>query len=146
MSGQVGAQTSPTTTFDARVAAKGDAVGPPGTTSVLTKLETGELNGKAFIVHDYAGGRIACAILGAVAAPLTLTAAGFVPYYSYTGPLVRRCPTYRCQCCRARPPMPSAARTAACSAVTQCSAATRHPHTPLSRSPARRRWRAPSGR
>ena len=117
-----------------------------GTTSALTELETGELNGKAFIVHNYAGGRIACAILGAVAAPLTLTAAGFVPYYSYTGPLVRRCPTYRCHCCRARPPMPAAARAAACSAVTQCSAATRHPHTPLSRSPARRRWRAPSGR
>ena len=43
MSAQVGAQTSPTTTFDAWVASKGDAVGPPGTTSVLTPLAAREL-------------------------------------------------------------------------------------------------------
>ena len=43
MSAQVGAQTSPTTTFEAWVAAKGNAVGPPGTTSVLTPLAAREL-------------------------------------------------------------------------------------------------------
>ena len=43
MSAQVGAQTSPTTTFEAWVASKGDAVGPPGTTSVLTPLAAREL-------------------------------------------------------------------------------------------------------
>ena len=43
MSAQVGAQTSPTTTFEAWVASKGAAVGPPGTTSVLTPLAAREL-------------------------------------------------------------------------------------------------------
>ena len=39
---------------------------------------------QAMIVHAYDGSRIGCAILGA-ATPLTLTAGGFVPYFSYTG-------------------------------------------------------------
>ena len=38
------------------------------------------------IVHAFDGSRIGCAILGA-ATPLTLTAGGFMPYYSYTGNL-----------------------------------------------------------
>ena len=43
MSAQVGAQVGAQTTFDAWVASKGDAVGPPGTTSVLTPLAAREL-------------------------------------------------------------------------------------------------------
>ena len=41
---------------------------------------------QALIVHAFDGSRIGCAILGA-ATPLTLTAAGFVPYYTYAGDL-----------------------------------------------------------
>ena len=43
MSAQVGAQVGAQTTFDAWVASKGDRIGPPGTTSVLTPLAAREL-------------------------------------------------------------------------------------------------------
>ena len=39
------------------------------------------------IVHAFDGSRIGCAILGA-ATPLTLTAGGFMPYYSHDGDLL----------------------------------------------------------
>ena len=59
-----------------------------GTASASVTVETGgtssEINGLAFVVHAYDGSRIACAILGAVS-EVTLTATGFVKYYSYTG-------------------------------------------------------------
>ena len=46
----------------------------------------GQVAGRAMIVHAFDGSRIGCAILGA-ATPVTLTAGGFVPYYSYNGDL-----------------------------------------------------------
>ena len=57
-----------------------------GSVTVDTGAEAGEIAGKAFIVHGFDGGRIGCAILGAQT-EVTLTASGFVPYYSYTDSL-----------------------------------------------------------
>ena len=42
--------------------------------------------GRAFIVHNYNGSRIACGILGATS-EVPLTAAGFLAYYTYDGEL-----------------------------------------------------------
>jgi hypothetical protein len=59
-----------------------------GMTSDSVTVDTGatsdQVAGRAMIIHAYDGSRIGCAILGA-ATQLTLTAAGFVPYFSYTG-------------------------------------------------------------
>ena len=57
-----------------------------GSYSVTTGGSSAEVAGRAMIVHAYDGSRIGCAILGA-ATPLTLTAGGFVPYFSYAGDL-----------------------------------------------------------
>ena len=57
-----------------------------GSYSVTTGGSSAEVAGRAMIVHAYDGSRIGCAILGA-ATQLTLTAGGFVPYYSYSGSL-----------------------------------------------------------
>ena len=56
------------------------------TVTVNTGGESAEVAGRAFIVHGHDGGRIGCAVLGAQA-EVTLTASGFVPYYTYTGAL-----------------------------------------------------------
>ena len=57
-----------------------------GTVVVDTGAASGSVAGRALIVHGYGGERIGCAILGA-ATQVTLTAGGFVPYYTYTGNL-----------------------------------------------------------
>ena len=57
-----------------------------GSASVDTGVSSAEVSGRAMIVHAYDGSRIGCAILGAATA-LTLTASGFVPYYTYSGDL-----------------------------------------------------------
>ena len=57
-----------------------------GTVTLDTGITQTDLNGKAVVVHGFDGGRIACAILGQVT-QMTLTAANFVPYFSYAGGL-----------------------------------------------------------
>ena len=61
-----------------------------GATSGSVTVDTGataqQTEGRALIIHGYDGGRIGCAILGAVT-PITLSASGFAPYYTYTGAL-----------------------------------------------------------
>ena len=54
--------------------------------AVTTGGSSADVAGRAMIIHAYDGSRIGCAILGA-ATPLTITAGGFVPYFSYTGNL-----------------------------------------------------------
>jgi hypothetical protein len=57
-----------------------------GSVAVTTGGSSADVAGRAMIVHAFDGSRIGCAILGA-ATQLTLTAAGFVPYFTYTGGL-----------------------------------------------------------
>ena len=57
-----------------------------GTVVVDTGATSQQAEGRALIIHAYDGSRIGCAILG-VASPVVLSAAGLVPYYTYTGPL-----------------------------------------------------------
>ena len=52
--------------------------------AVTTGGSSADVAGRAMIIHAYDGSRIGCAILGA-ATQVTLTAGGFVPYYTYTG-------------------------------------------------------------
>ena len=61
-----------------------------------TGLSSGHVDGKAFIVHDYTGARIACALLSTspvsdtgtgVADLSVLSVTSFVPYFDYTGNL-----------------------------------------------------------
>ncbi|KAL1510336.1 hypothetical protein AB1Y20_006652 [Prymnesium parvum] len=54
--------------------------------TVDTGAESGQIAGRAFVVHGYDGGRIACAILGEQQ-EVTLTASGLMPYYTYEGDL-----------------------------------------------------------
>jgi len=52
-----------------------------GTMSVMTGATAAEVEGRAVVIHDHSGGRIACALLSrTVATP-------FKPYYTYTGDL-----------------------------------------------------------
>ena len=53
---------------------------------VNTGASSSELVGKAFIVHGFDGGRIGCALLG-TGAGASLSAGGFVNYFSYSGSL-----------------------------------------------------------
>merc|ERR1719230_1057989 len=59
-----------------------------GTLTTTLSVDTGgaasDVLGRAFVVHGYDGGRIACALL--TEGPV-LTASGFVPYPSYAGEL-----------------------------------------------------------
>ena len=57
-----------------------------GSVSVDTGATAEQVAARALIVHGFDGSRIGCAILGA-ATQVTLTAAGFVPYFSYNGAL-----------------------------------------------------------
>ena len=67
-----------------------------GSLTVETGLTAADVEGKAMIIHNKDGGRIACALLqsgapldvgdGTLAAP-ALMAGGFVPYYTYAGNL-----------------------------------------------------------
>ena len=52
-----------------------------GSLMVTTGGSSGDVAGRAMVIHDHTGARIACAILGA-ATQVTLTASGFVPYYT----------------------------------------------------------------
>jgi len=54
--------------------------------SVDTGYSAADVAGHAFIVHNFEGKRIACAILGALT-ELPLSAAGFEPYFNYGGNL-----------------------------------------------------------
>ena len=76
-----GAVTSDPWTSVAYTSADGTA---SGTLSVTTGATAAEVAGRAFIVHGYDGGRIACALLGEGA---TLSAAGFVLYPGSTSTL-----------------------------------------------------------
>ena len=59
-----------------------------GSFTVTTGATESQLTGKSMIVHNYAGNRIACAILGTGAATDTVfEASAFVPYFDYTGTL-----------------------------------------------------------
>ena len=79
-----GAVTSdPWTSISYTSAADGSS---SGTESVDTGGESADVAGRTMIIHDHGGGRVACAILGAVT-QVPLTAAGFVKYYSYAGDL-----------------------------------------------------------
>ncbi len=58
-----------------------------GTASVDTGLSSSALEGRALILHNFDGERIACALL--TAPPQTLVAMNFVPYFDYDGPLTK---------------------------------------------------------
>ena len=60
--------------------------GSAGSVAVTTGGSSADVAGRAMIVHAFDGSRIGCAILGA-ATQLTLTAGGFVPYFTYAGDL-----------------------------------------------------------
>ena len=57
-----------------------------GSLTVTTGGSSGEVAGRAMIIHAHDGSRIGCAILGA-ATQVRLTASDFAPYYSYSGSL-----------------------------------------------------------
>ena len=57
-----------------------------GSLTVTTGGSSGEVAGRAMIIHSHGGDRIGCAILGA-ATQVRLTASDFAPYYSYSGSL-----------------------------------------------------------
>ena len=61
-----------------------------GTLVVDTGGVADDVAGLALIVHGYDGGRIGCAILGAVT-DVVLTACPFMPYYTYSGSLAAPC-------------------------------------------------------
>ena len=66
----------------ASVAYTSDATGAArGAFNVTTGIAN--VDGRTMIIHDYSGGRVACAILYTTA--LVLDASDFVPYYTFTG-------------------------------------------------------------
>ena len=60
-----------------------------GVLQVTTGALGSDVEGRALIVHGFDGGRIGCALLAAVPKTAPVLATGFVPYYTYTGNLVR---------------------------------------------------------
>ena len=68
-----------------------------GSDSGVYEVLTGssDVEGRAIIIHDWDGLRIACALLQPVELVPPAEATGFVPYYTYTGDMVCGLPPAR---------------------------------------------------
>ena len=61
-----------------------------GYLTVRSGFDSADMEGRPFIVHDFDGHRVGCALLSTASEAAALSATAFVRYASYTGPLTPR--------------------------------------------------------